>query len=269
MSWLRDWSRGDGVTMRILCLPPAGGGAHLYRHWPRRLPRHIGVVAVELPGHGSRVAEPPLHSITELLADGLCTEVETLLDLPMVVFGHSMGAVVGFDLCRALRRALGWRPAGLVVAGCDAPDTLVHKDYASQMTDAGITGFLRSRGGTPEAILGKEEYLAMLRPVIRADLTALAGRLPAAEPPLACPVRVYQGREDPSVSPERLYGWAVEGDGDFAICSFPGGHFFVQESVEQVLARLEKDIREWQRSTGTAIPDSRSAVPRYGAPTLM
>ncbi len=269
MTWLRDWSRREGVTVRILCLPPAGGGAHLYRHWPRRLPRHIGVVAVELPGHGSRVAEPPLHSTAELLTSGLRDEVETLLDRPLVVFGHSMGAVLGFDLCRALRRSAGWRPPGLVVAGSDAPDTLVHKDYASRMTDEGITRFLRTMGGTPEAILCNEDYLAMLRPVIRADLTVLAGRVPVAGPALGCPVRVYLGREDSSVTLDRVFGWAVEGGGDFAIRTFPGTHFFVQESEDLVLDRLQQDVREWLRAVGGDLPDPPLAVLESSAPSLM
>jgi surfactin synthase thioesterase subunit len=268
--WLRDWSRRADVKVRVLCLPPAGGGAHVYRRWPDRLPSHVGVVAVELPGHGSRMAEPPVTSLDELVR-GLRDEVESLLDTPMVVFGHSMGAIVGFELCRVIRRGRDWRPAGFVAAGCDAPDTLVRKEYAGRMTDAGIARFLRDMGGTPAAILGNEKYLAMLRPVIRADLMVLAGRLPVAERPLGCPVRVYLGSEDRTMTTEAACGWAPESAGNFAIHTFPGSHFFVQESEELVLDRLQHDIREWLRGPSTAQPppDYRIGAPESSAPSLL
>jgi surfactin synthase thioesterase subunit len=259
VTWLRDWSRSDDIAVRVLCLPPAGGGAHVYRRWPDRLPGHIGVVAVELPGHGSRLREAPLTSLPDLVNGGLQDEVTELLDRPLVVFGHSMGAVVGFELCRSIRRGRDWRPAGFVAAGCDAPDTLVHKDYVGRMTDEGLLRFLRDMGGTPSAILGNEEYLAMLRPILRADLTALAGRVPVSEPPLGCPVRAYLGSADGSVTLERVCGWAPESGGDFAIRSFPGTHFFVQEAEERVLDRLQHDIREWLRGTAVSYPDHRGA----------
>jgi surfactin synthase thioesterase subunit len=268
MTWLRDWSRSDDVAVRVLCLPPAGGGAHVYRRWPDRLPGHIGVVAVELPGHGSRLRETPLQSLPDLVGSGLRDEVTALLDRPLVIFGHSMGAVVGFELCRAIRRGRDWRPTGLVAAGCDAPDTLVHKDYAGRMTDEGLFRFLRDMGGTPTAILADEEYLSMLRPILRADLTALANRVPVSETPLACPVRAYLGDADASVTIERVCGWAPESGGDFAIRTFPGTHFFVQEAEELVLDRLQHDIREWLRGTAatrTAVGGTRE----HSAPSLL
>jgi pyochelin biosynthesis protein PchC len=268
VNWLRDWSGSDDVAVRVLCLPPAGGGAHLYRRWPDRLPAHIGVVAVELPGHGSRLRETPLTSLPELVNGGLLDEVTRLLDRPLVVFGHSMGAVVAFELCRAIRRGCEWRPAGLVVAGCDGPDALVHKDYAGRMTDDGLFRFLRDMGGTPSAILANEQYLAMLRPILRADLTALANRLPVSEPALCCPVRAYLGGDDASVNIERVCGWARESGGDFAIRTFPGTHFFVQEAEELVLDRLQHDIREWLRGAAAWNPDHR-AVRVGSAPSLL
>jgi surfactin synthase thioesterase subunit len=249
MAWLRDWSRDDDPAVRLLCLPPAGGAAHLYRRWPGLLPADIGVVAVELPGHGSRMGEPPCTDLAELVGGELLAQAEQLLDRPLVVFGHSMGAVVGFELCRALRRRRDWRPTGFVAAGCEAPSLLHTRDYAGRMTDAGVIRFLRDAGGTPASILDNPEFLDMLRPVVRADLGMLRDRVHEPDPALDCPVRVYLGALDATIDPAKARVWQQESSGDYAEQVFPGGHFFTQEAEAIVVARLRHDVR---RLTGTA-----------------
>ncbi|MEW2399417.1 alpha/beta fold hydrolase [Streptomyces sp. NPDC046862] len=246
MAWLRNWSRDDDPAVRLVCLPPAGGGAHLYRHWPRLLPAGVGLVAVELPGHGSRLGEAPFTDLTRLAEGPLCEEIEELLDRPLIIFGHSMGAVVGYELCRAIRRRRPWRPTGFVAAACEAPAVLHTRDYAGRMTDDGITRFLVDTGGTPAAILENEEFLDMLRPVIRADLGMLRARRHLPEEPLGCPVRVYLGATDTTIDPAKAAGWAVESgaDGDYRLQVFPGGHFFTREAEPILLSRLKHDIRQ-------------------------
>lgn len=243
MAWLRNWSRGGDPAVRLLCLPPAGGAAHLYRRWPALLPAEIGVVAVELPGHGSRVGEAPCTDLTELADGDLREEVEELLDRPLIVFGHSMGAIVGFELCRAIRSRRAWRPAGFVAAGCEAPGLLHTRDYAGKMTDEGVTRFLRDAGGTPAAILENPKFLELLRPVIRADLGMLRARVHGHGDGLQCPVRVYLGALDTTIDPVKAGVWAQESSGDYAEQVFPGGHFFTQEAEAIVVARLRHDIR--------------------------
>lgn len=242
MAWLRDWSRHEDPAVRLLCLPPAGGAAHLYRRWPTLLPDDIGVLAVELPGHGSRMREAPCTELAELV-DGLAAEVEQQLDRPLVVFGHSMGAAVGYELCRELHRRHGWRPAGFVAAGCEAPSLLHTRDYTGRMTDAGISRFLRDAGGTPAAILDNPEFLELLRPIVRADLGILRDRVHDGDQGLDCPVRVYLGALDATIDPAKARVWQQESSGDYAEQVFPGGHFFTQESEAIVVARLRHDVR--------------------------
>ena len=243
MTWLRNWSRTGDPRVHLLCLAPAGGAAHLYRRWPGLLPAEVGVVAVELPGHGSRMAEPPCTDLAELVGGGLYDEVTALLDRPLVVFGHSMGAVVGFELFQALRRRRDWRPAGFVAAGCEAPSLLHTRDYASKMTDDGVVRFLDDAGGTPAAVMANPAFLDVLRPLLRADLGMLRARTHRPDPALDCPVRVYLGATDATIDPAKAGQWRIEGDDDYAEHVFPGGHFFTQEAEAIVLARLRHDIR--------------------------
>ncbi|MGH3167928.1 MAG: thioesterase II family protein, partial [Trebonia sp.] len=226
--------------------------AHLYRRWPRLLPAGMAVVAVELPGHGSRMGERPCTDLASLVEGPLAAEVAGLLDRPLVSFGHSMGAVVGFELCREIRRRhAAWRPAGFIAAACEAPARLHTRDYAGRMTDEGMTRFLIDTGGTPAAILENEQFLALLRPVIRAELGLLRARRHRPEPPLDCPTRVYLGAEDQTIDPVKAAPWQDESSADYATQFFPGGHFFTQGCESIVVARLRHDIR---RMTGIAGP---------------
>jgi surfactin synthase thioesterase subunit len=258
-AWLHDWSHGDDVALRVLCLPPAGGGAQLYRRWPRLLPPHVGVVAAELPGRGTRLAERPVTDLAGIV-EPLGAAVAPLLDRPLVIFGHSMGGTIGAELCRVLRRRTGQRPAMLVAAGCEPPHAAKKRDYSAWLTEDGIRRFLAEMGGTPPELLANEEYMGLLTPVLRADLTVLAGRrqeATAAE--LGCAVRAYRGRQDRSVHPDRVARWREASDGDFRLTTFPGGHFFVQESASHVLARLAQDLahalaRAGQPGRPTVVP---------------
>ncbi|WP_326786381.1 thioesterase II family protein [Streptomyces sp. NBC_00151] len=255
MTWLRDWSHGEDAVLRVLCLPPAGASAHIYRRWAQLLPREIGVVAAELPGHGSRLAEPPVTTMEAILGP-LCEEAATLTDLPLVVFGHSMGATLGAELCRTMRRELGGAPQMLIAAACEAPRAVPRKDYAPWLTEQGTLDFLFRMGGTPDELLANDEYLRMLLPVLRADLTVLAGPRPEDDRPLGCPVRVYLGERDSGVKPERAAEWRAESNGDYAVRTFTAGHFFVQEQVDDVLTQLCADLSPLLSGRKVPLPHS-------------
>ncbi|MFC9284891.1 thioesterase II family protein [Streptomyces collinus] len=252
MTWLRDWSSDDDVALRVLCLPPAGAAAHVYRRWTRLLPPDIGVVAVELPGHGTRLSEPPARSVDEIVAP-LAEEVEALADRPLVVFGHSMGGTIGAELIRFLRREYGVTPDLMVAAACEAPRREPRKDYTRWLSEDGALAFLHHMGGTPPELLASKPYLDMILPVLLADLTVLAGPRDPDDRPLDCPVRLYLGAEDRGVDPERAALWREESDGDFTVHTFAAGHFFVQERAAETVQRLLADVAHLRQ------PDRRPA----------
>ncbi|MDT0482748.1 MULTISPECIES: thioesterase II family protein [Streptomyces] len=256
MTWLRDWSHSEHVAVRVLCLPGAGTAAHTFRRWSQLLSADIGVLAVELPGRGSRMGEPAVHSMEEILRP-LSEEVAALTDRPLVIFGHSMGATVGAELCRALGRERGFTPDLMIAAACEAPRLTPRKDYARWLTEEGVRDFLRYMGGTPPELLADEDYMRMLVPALRADLTVLATRPPAEDRPLGCPVRVYLGRSDSGVRPDRAAHWRAESNGDFATYTFASGHFFVQDNVTEVLARLSADVADLLGAVATPTPAHR------------
>ncbi|MET8457489.1 thioesterase II family protein [Streptomyces parvulus] len=217
MNALRVWSKTDEVRMWLICLPPGGGDARLFRDWAGRLPEGLGVAALELPGRGGRKGEPWADG-AEAAVGEFADAVEPLLERPVLLFGHSMGAVLALDLAHELRARHGREPLALIAA-------------ASEL----------SRPRTP-TILTSAEFLAELLPVLRADLGVAADRNPGARAPLTCPVHVYLGEQDPMVDGLAAQrDWAAQTTREQPPRSFPGGHFFVQETAGPVLAALAED----------------------------
>lgn len=231
MTSLRLWSDPDDARMWLLCLPPAGGAGHLFRDWADLLPAALGVAALELPGHGTRAAEPLADDVAALTAE-LARDAVPLTDRPVVLFGHSMGAILAFDVARALRRTRHRRPAALIVAASEPPDA---PTATAEPSDDQLADWLRDWGGTAPELLADPEYLATLLTVLRGDLAMMARRVRHAEPPLDCPLHVYLGADDPTVDPT---GWADHTTAAHTTDVFPGGHFFVQQSADRVLAAL-------------------------------
>ncbi|MFD5514915.1 thioesterase II family protein [Streptomyces sp. NPDC127066] len=240
MNALRVWSKPDEVRMWLLCLPPSGGDARLFKDWAGRLPAGMGVAALELPGRGGRPGEPWAASVEDAVAE-FADAAAPLLERPVMLYGHSMGAVLALELAHELRARHGVEPLALVAAASEPPERRV-VETASDACDEDLVRWLRALGGTPDELLASQEYLAALLPVLRADLGLLERRAPRALPPLDCPVHVYFGERDPMVDgPAAQRGWAAHTTRRQPPRSFPGGHFFVQESTGPVLAALAED----------------------------
>src|SRR5438552_7109196 len=119
-SWLACLKPRPHAAVRLFCFPYAGGGASAFRCWPDALPASIEVCPVQLPGRETRFREPPYTRLAPL-AEALGHALRPFLDRPFAFFGHSMGALVAFELTRWLRRAGGPQPAHLFVSACAAP----------------------------------------------------------------------------------------------------------------------------------------------------
>jgi medium-chain acyl-[acyl-carrier-protein] hydrolase len=206
------------------------------------VPPGVEVCAVQPPGREGRLREAPFRRIEPLL-EALLPALAPKLDRPFAVYGHSMGAVVAFELVRALRRASAGAPRHLFVSGHVAPQLPEPGPPLHPLSDAAFVAEIRNRyDGIPEAILRDPEYLQLFLPTMRADLELIETYDYRPEAPLACPLVAYGGREDPRTSEADLDAWRTQTAGPFALRMFPGGHFFVQSArpalVEDVTRRL-------------------------------
>jgi medium-chain acyl-[acyl-carrier-protein] hydrolase len=217
------------ASRRLYCFPYAGGALSTFRPLASHIRHDVELCFVSLPGRGPRLAEPPeddLRNVVSSLAGGIMESGAR----DFVFFGHSMGALLSFEVARELRRRGGSSPAGLVVSGARAPQFAGSADGERRHSDLPreeLIEHLRSLGGTPPEVLDFPELMDLLLPALRADFKIYETYRYVAESPLSSPLMVLLGEEDAEVRPEQVAAWRPETTSDCTIRSFPGGHFFI------------------------------------------
>ncbi len=237
VGWVAERDVKAGARMRLFCLPHAGSGAGAYYRWRRGL-EGVEVCPVMLPGRELRMAEASRDDCAGLVAE-LMEATRTLLDVPYAIFGHSMGALIGYEWARAIGQAGLAGPVCLFVSGRNAAHlAFPHRDL-HRLSDEEFVNELRRRyGGMPEGFLEEGELREVFLPILRADLK-LVESYRFSEGRLDCPVMALAGVEDASVSDEGLEAWGELTEGEFGARRLPGGHFYHlgvgQEELLEVL----------------------------------
>jgi medium-chain acyl-[acyl-carrier-protein] hydrolase len=230
------------ARLRVFCFPYAGGTAGAYRSWFQGFGPDIEVCAVQLPARGARFKEPAHRSLSTLLPE-LTTALAPLLDRPFVFFGHSMGALVAFELARELRRRDLAGPSLLIASAHHAPHRPDPDPPLSPLSDEEFIAELRARyDGIPQEVLSEPELLALLLPVLRADVEILESYRYGAEGPLACPIVCCGGEDDPHTRRDELEAWREQTRADFRLRLFPGGHFYLADARAALLESLRGDV---------------------------
>lgn len=230
----------SGAYLRLFCLPPAGGGALLFRGWAGRLPG-VEVCLVQLPGRETRRQES-LFTHWEPLVRALAAGLEPWLDRPFALFGHSMGALLGFELARWLRRTEQREPEALLVSGRNAPRRPWGLPRLSRLSDDALVLWLRRLGGTPREVLEDPDIRRAILPVIRADMAVCESYAYQPEAPLSCPITVFGGLQDPHTDLQGLEAWREECAHGFAARCFAGDHFFLRSAEDELLSALARDL---------------------------
>lgn len=240
--WYVRWAASEEAPVRLFCLPHTGGGAALYRPWAERLAPVADVVSIRLPGRENRFRETPYRRLDELV-DALAQAVEPLLDRPHAWFGHSMGALIGYELCRTLRDRGLPGPERLFVSGRRAPHLPSRHPRVHDAPARDLVDHLRELNGTPAEVLDSAAALSALLPMVRADFAVSETYRWREQRPLDCPVVVLGGRDDAVTSPGELAGWREHSTAGCEVRLFGGGHFYLHEEAhEQVLAALAAEL---------------------------
>ena len=237
-SWITCPRPNPGAPLRLFCLSSAGAGASMYRLWPSQLPASVEVCPVQLPGREDRYREPAFTSLAGL-SRAIAREMTPFLDRRYAIFGHSMGALIAFELAFALEHDGGRPPVALFVSGRRPPDETDLAAPVHGLPDAEFLDELQRRyGGVPDVVRREPELLALLLPGLRADVRALETYRIADDTRVACPVHVYGGREDTRPRPDQLEGWTRRTEQPVRVQLFPGGHFFVAEEPAAICADI-------------------------------
>jgi len=232
----RGRSRG-----RLFCLPFAGGGAAAYYRWPQRILADIEVIRVNLPGRESRLKEPPATR-AESLVETLVEELMPWTDRPFAVYGHSMGALIAFELIREMRRQGHQLPVHLFASGYRAPHLPPAEPPFSHLPDAEFIDRVRRYGGIPDLVARNQELMEIFLPILRADFEMTETYLYREEPPLDCPVTAFGGLADPKVTCDKIIAWNKHTTKQFSAHFFQGGHFFLHDSERSLLNQINLQL---------------------------
>ncbi|NKZ06463.1 thioesterase II family protein [Actinomadura latina] len=235
--WLRPLRVQDVPRLRLVCFPHAGGAAGFFRTWGARLPDGVELYGVQYPGRQDRLREPCAETVDDI-AEPVAAVLEPLGEVPLALFGHSMGAAVAHETARRLEGVLGRPQAGLIVSGRPAPDRLRHSGVHLGGEPA-LLEDLRRLGGTSEEVLDDPAMRELILPTLAADYRLIETYRPSDMAPVRTPVLACFSDADPEVDRDEAAGWEHHTSGAFRLRRFPGDHFYLipreDDLVEQVL----------------------------------
>jgi medium-chain acyl-[acyl-carrier-protein] hydrolase len=227
--------------IRLFCFPYAGAGASIFRGWASSLPAEIEIIPVQLPGRETRIREAPLRRIGSLV-DLLVHELDYQTK-PFAFFGHSMGALISYQLAHKLRDLGRPGPVHLFISGRRAPEIPEDDSLMYQLDDGALLEKLRQLNGTPEEVFKYPELVDFWLQIFRADLELCETYLYEDTTQLTCPITAFGGLEDAHVQREEMDRWRSHTLGDFELHMLPGDHFFLRQSQETLLRAIENDLK--------------------------
>lgn len=240
--WLRYLRRHPLADLQLFCFPFAGGSASIFRKWDTKLPGNIEVCAIQLPGREDRLWEAPFRQIVPLV-NALSEVVAIDLEKSFVFFGHSMGALLAFELSRHLRRLGARQPDHLFVSGFRAPHLPDRQAPTHDLPETSFLEELRRLGGTPDEVLQSSELMTVFTPTLRADFALTETYSYVHEVPLECPISAFVGSDDQEVSYDEIAAWRQHTTGSFSLQSIPGNHFFLlREGQAQLLSVMSDQL---------------------------
>jgi medium-chain acyl-[acyl-carrier-protein] hydrolase len=245
--WVKVPKPNPDASMRLFCLPYAGGGTMPFRTWADHLPPQIEVCLVQLPGREARFRESPFTNITPLVQT-LAQVLDPYLDLPFALFGHSMGSLICFELARQLRAWQKPSPLHLFVSGRRAPQIPDRDPLMYTLPEGEFLQKLRQLNGTPKQVLESAELMQLFLPVLRADFAILGSYVYLEERPFDFPISAFGGLEDTIEPFNLLEYWNKQTCSSFSLQLFPGDHFFLNTNQQSLLENVGRLVLQTQPS---------------------
>jgi surfactin synthase thioesterase subunit len=209
--------------------------------WQAILGPAIEVCGVQLPGRGDRLDEAPIRAFPELIPI-LGRVLAEQSPMPFAFFGHSLGAVVAFELARYCQLRSARMPVHLFVSGCAAPQCLAPGHYLQKLQGDALIKTVEEYNGTGREILENPELMALILPAIRADFALADNYRYIPSPSLDVPITVLAGERDDGVSVEQVEGWQKETTHAIRVVWFGGDHFFINADQTAVLDLLKIEL---------------------------
>jgi medium-chain acyl-[acyl-carrier-protein] hydrolase len=242
-AWIRRPKVNPRARLRLFCFPFSGGAASFYNTWMSDLPWEIELCPVQLPGRGGRFRETPYTDMSPLVYS-LSGIIRLYSDVPFAFFGHSVGALIGFELARELRKRDGLGPVHLFVSGRRAPHIPHRGPFKHKMPGSELIQTLRQYNGTPELVLKEPDLMEIFLPILRSDFSVGETYTYGDDRSLDCPITAFGGSNDEETSHDDLMAWGEHTNADFRIKVFSGEHFYLKRAQAQLLHEITVDLKK-------------------------
>ena len=239
--WFESLLNASAPQLRLFCFPYAGGNANMFREWQRHLGPRIDVCLVHLPGRARRIGERP-HTRLQPLVKELADVIRTELCGRFAFYGHSMGALISFELARELRRRKSPAPVHLFLSACRAPTVVRDVPPTFNLPAEQFVGEIQKLNGTPKEFFEYPELQNAILPLLRADFEITDTYEYVAEAPVACPITVYGGKQDELATLQSLAPWELQTFSEYKTRVFPGDHFFIQSHKIEFITAFRQDL---------------------------
>jgi medium-chain acyl-[acyl-carrier-protein] hydrolase len=239
--WFRV-SPDPRAGLRLLCIPYAGGGSSVFHSWQRLAAERLQVCPVHLPGRETRHGEPAVSRLADAV-NPLADACAGFLDRPYALFGHSMGALIAFELARTLRRRGVPAPVRFFASAACAPDLISQRPPLGHLDDDAFLDRLAHVGVETAQLTARRELRELLLSALRADVALIEHYRYADEPPFDFPITALGGAADQWIRLGELVAWNAHTRGAFTLRMIPGDHLFVRTAGEQVVRVILQSLQ--------------------------
>jgi len=240
--WFKSHGSTERGAVRLFCFHCAGGSAAAFRDWPRQLSRQIELVTVQLPGREWRFGETPFRRMEPLIGE-LAEQIAPRLGERYVFFGHSMGALISFELLREIQHRQLPPPVLYFPAGLRAPQIPDHDPPIHHLPDHEfLSNLLEHHDDRLTVMTDNDGLRSILLPCMRADVELCETYRYKQGQPLSCPIFALGGMADPEVTEDDLRSWKEQTTATFRYFLYPGGHFFIDTAAARVLQLVSRTL---------------------------
>lgn len=240
--WLANRREVPGSRLRLFCFPFGGGGASVFSSWQKGVPANIEICPVQPPGRENRLSEAPITRMPQMVLQ-LVEVLAPYLNLPFALYGHSVGALICFELARQLRRQGLRSPQWLFVSGHPSPDLPRRRPKVSHLARPELIKALREHFEVAPELLDNQDLLDFILPTLRADYELVETYAYQEEPPFEFPVSVFGGSRDPEAKEDEILAWRKHTTGPFRTKILEGNHMFINNAREALVGEISKDLR--------------------------
>lgn len=232
--WYKTFKSNQKAQIRLFCFHHSGGAASSYYRWVEHISPNIELIAIQLPGREDRFSEPLINRFEDIIFH-LLEGFHIYTEKPFFVFGHSLGALVGFEFVSAIRKRYSILPHYLIVSAARAPHLTYKRTSLSHLDDASLTEKLKVYNGIEDNIINNNDLLSLFLPIIRSDFQLIENYRYNSFKPFLCDILSLAGSDDHTVNCEDIRAWSAYTMGKFHYLSFSGEHFFLKNHQSTIL----------------------------------